>query len=172
MAFGREGTVSGETLWALKTPVFAAGAVGGFEFLIRTLTASPWAQENVAAAHAVDEAYQTELLRAYQFTYPNDMNVTAKELSEFEQVVFTLDDSFRYSNFKYQDHVYEKMMELYGSPQGDLTTLAEEASQVSAAEMLGGALVLGEGVAALIAAISLIGLPFAVKNRRQYGRGW
>lgn len=168
--FGKEGTISRETLWALKSPVIGAGAFFGLRALDKKIFSSPEVQAELAAARAADEAYKAELLRAYKFTYPEDTDVTDTELEAFRQVVMGLDDTFRYSNFDYQNHVYQKMVELYGSPHGDLQVLYEASVTATTHEGLGALFVLGEGAAIVLAVISAIGLPFAVADRTYWTR--
>lgn len=159
----------GELLWGSKTPAIAgAVATGAYFAATDWIPNMPGMQEKIAAAQATHDAYQAELLRAYQFTYPNDTNVTKTELSEFEQVALGLDETFRYSNLEYQNHVYDKLVELYGSPQGELRALYE--IQEVGPEALEG-IISGVGLGAIIvAAVSAITLPFVANDRARYGR--
>lgn len=159
-----------EIAWGLKTPVIGGGLAAGSYWAVKDIIPNmPGAQEKMAAAQATRDAYQTELERAYQFTYPNDTNVTRTELGEFEEVALTLDDSFRYSNFEYQNNVYTKLVELYGSPQGELKELYD-AQYFSGPELMQQfVLTFGLG-AAVIALFATLYLPVAAHDRARWKR--
>jgi hypothetical protein len=154
--------------WAAIKPVSFWSLTAGALLGTRELAKSPWMIKQFEAAKAADEAYQAELLRAYKFTYPEDTDITQVELAEFGQTARGIVDTFRESNFDYQNHIYKKLMDLYGSPQGAL----EEtyiATGMNLGEFVFGATILGGGIAAAVALVSTVTMPFKAWNR---ANGW
>lgn len=155
--------------WAAKTPI-ASGAVAAAAFWkIGSLYKEPWVIKQLAEAKAADEAYKAELLKAYKFTYPEDTNVTRQELSQFEYTARNIDQTFRESNFDYQNHVYDSLMKLYGSQQGTLEEAFQAAHTMNLAEQAIVSLGFVGVAAGAVLAISTICLPFKAHSMARYG---
>lgn len=164
--FGRQ------ALWSAKTPVIAAGGVFGFLFGAKSLNQIPWIAQDLAEGRAADAAYWAEVRRAYAFTYPEDKEVTQSELTEFAETANGIDTTFRASNFEYQNHIYEKLMELYGSPQGELEKLRLADDSLNLGELIEFLLVVGATGSAVVAAWGVVTfLPFAL-GRAAWARKW
>lgn len=148
-----------ELVWGAKTPVIAAGVTYGLLKGREYAKEVPWIAADLAEGKAAKVAFQNELLKAYKFTYPDDNNVTPGELTEFWQTARNIDETFRSSNFEYQNHIYEKLMELYGSPHGALEEahLADVATNAGELiEGLFGISIVAGGITALLSAALLI----------------
>ena len=105
-----------EVLW----PAAWTSGFGGASFFSFSKSDQLYESRDVEAAEA---AYRAEGLEAYRHTFPNDPNPTEEEIDEFLSTVRDLDDTFRYSNFNYQNDVYKGMMDRYGSIHGELDEL-------------------------------------------------